>query len=274
MINPLLKLIITFITPFQLNWSQAVTAAVNAVSSERASSKVATTADHARAQQERSLDETKRQYDIGQENIAPYLQAGRRGLDQYESMLNQDGLAKWGGFNESDMQQDPGYQFRLQQGYQGLDRMAAKGGNRFSGGRAMGLMQYGQQMASQEFGAARNRAFQDYQTRRGEGVFRLGEYASLAASGQQAAGAASNLGAGYANALTGINQGIAGSMMEGGRAQAAGYLGMGNAVTSGLAAYNYGQGAQGGYGGNTPSYAPQSVADSGDAYLPAYGGYS
>lgn len=247
MINPLLKLITTFITPFQLNWSQAVTAGINAIASERASSKVATSADHARAQQERSLDEQKRQYDIGQENIAPYLGAGTRGLAQYEQMLNSDSLEKWGGFNESDMQQDPGYQFRLQQGYQGLDRMSARGGNRFSGGRAIGLMQYGQKMASQEFGAARSRAFQDYQTRRGEGVFRLGEYASLAGAGQQAAGAASNLGASYANALTSINQGIAGSMMAGGQAQAAGYLGVGNAVTSGLAAYNYGQGAQGGY---------------------------
>jgi len=237
--NPLLKLITQFITPYQLNF---LGAAVGLISSKMGSDAASDAAEANAAQQRLSLEEQRRQYDIGQENLRPYQEAGRRGLSQYESMLEQDNLPQWGGFSLDQMQEDPGYQFRLQQGYQGLDRMAARGGNRFSGSRSIGLMQYGQQMGAQEFGAARGRAFQDYQTRRGEGVFRLGQYANLAQSGQQAAGAASNLGANYASAVTGINQGIGASYQQAGNARAAGYLGMGNAITSGLAAYNYNTG--------------------------------
>jgi len=248
--NPLLKLITQFITPYTLYWGAAVAAVTNAYSSNRASAASRRAGDADRAQQQLSLEEQRRQYDIGQENLRPYREAGARGLETYEGMLGDDNLPKWGGFGLDQMQEDPGYQFRLQQGYQGLDRMAARGGNRFSGSRAMGLMQYGQQMGAQEFGAARGRAFQDYQTRRGEGVFRLGEYANLAQMGQQAAGSASNLGAQYANAVTGINQNIGSSFQRSGNAQAAGYLGVGNAVTSGLAAYNYNRGNTAGSGGN------------------------
>ena len=265
--NPLLKLITRFITPYTLYWGAAVGAAINAYSSNRASSAARKAGDADRAQQRLSLEEQKRQYDIGQENLRPYREAGGRGLETYEGMLEQDNLAKWGGFSLDQMQEDPGYQFRLQQGYQGLDRMAARGGNRFSGSRAIGLMQYGQQMGAQEFGAARDRSFQDYQTRRGEGMFRLGQYANLAQMGQQASGAASNLGSAYANAVTGINQSIGSSFQASGNARAAGYLGMGNAVTSGLAAYNYNRGNTAGYNGGFGSDASYGAGyDDGNDY--------
>lgn len=45
----------------------------------------------------------------------------------------------------------PGYQFRLAQGLEGIDRNAAAGGMLGSGNRLMELMRYGQDYASQEF---------------------------------------------------------------------------------------------------------------------------
>lgn len=56
---------------------------------------------------------------------------------------------------------DPSYQFRFQQGLDAVNRGAAKSGMLGSGNQMAELMQYGQGMASQEFGAefARQQAF-------------------------------------------------------------------------------------------------------------------
>ena len=60
-------------------------------------------------------------------------------------------------------QMDPGMQFRQEQGEQALERAQAARGGR-SGGRALKeLMQYNQGLASQEYGAAHNRAMQAQQ---------------------------------------------------------------------------------------------------------------
>jgi len=250
-INPL-KVIKGFIDSSTLSLSTAFSVGLGLVSSRKASKQAAAGQAAGLSQQQRSLEEQKRQYDIGQANLAPYREAGQRGLETYEQMLAQDQLPKWGGFGLDQYREDPGYQFRLSQGYQGLERMAARGGERFSGKLGIGLQDYGQRMAAQEFQAARGRSLQDYQLRRGEGIFRLGQYSNLASTGQQAAGAASNLGAQYAGSVSDINRGIAGYQSDIGKARAAGTLGIANTLTSGLAAYQYGRGYQqpafGGYG--------------------------
>jgi len=56
------------------------------------------------------------------------------------------------------LQQDPGYQFRLQQGMKALQQQGAAGGQMFSGGQLKAAQQYGQGLASQEYDAAYNRA--------------------------------------------------------------------------------------------------------------------
>jgi hypothetical protein len=58
--------------------------------------------------------------------------------------------------------QDPGYQFRLKEGMQGLERSAAARGGLLSGGTLKGIQRYGQDMASQEY----QNAFNRYQTSR------------------------------------------------------------------------------------------------------------
>jgi len=56
------------------------------------------------------------------------------------------------------LQQDPGYQFRLQQGMKALNQQGAAAGQMFSGGQMKAGQQYGQGLASQEYDAAYNRA--------------------------------------------------------------------------------------------------------------------
>lgn len=51
----------------------------------------------------------------------------------------------------SGFEQDPGYQFRLQQGEQAINRSAAAHGGRLGGATLKALSDYGQQTASQEF---------------------------------------------------------------------------------------------------------------------------
>ena len=64
------------------------------------------------------------------------------------------------------MYADPGYQFRLDQGRKQLEASAAGRGLLRTGGTLKGLMDYGQNAASQEYGNVFNRALQTYGTNR------------------------------------------------------------------------------------------------------------
>ena len=57
---------------------------------------------------------------------------------------------------------DPSYQFRLDQGQKALEASAAARGVTRSGGTLTGVLEYGQNFASQEYGNIFNRALQDY----------------------------------------------------------------------------------------------------------------
>ena len=117
---------------------------------------------------------------------------------------NKTGGQAYGGF-----QKTPGYEFALDQGIGAIDRSASSSGNLFSGETMKAAMGYGQGLANQEYGNYLNRL------------------SGLAAGGQSAAGmtgaAAQNFGTGASNALGSI-----------GNAQAAGAIGVGNALSNGI----------------------------------------
>jgi len=75
----------------------------------------------------------------------------------------------------ANFEQDPGYQFRLQQGQQALDRSQAAAGGRYSGAALKAGMNYNQGMASQEFGnaAARDAQLRGMQMQQGQGMSNL-----------------------------------------------------------------------------------------------------
>lgn len=103
----------------------------------------------------------------------PYQQAGSAALGQ----LQDPSLLK--SFGASDFQQDPGYQFRLQQGQQALDRSAASHGGLFSGAQMKASQGFGQDMASQEYQNAYNR-FNNDQSNRFNRLSSLTGYGTMA----------------------------------------------------------------------------------------------
>jgi outer membrane murein-binding lipoprotein Lpp len=110
----------------------------------------------------------------------------------------------YGGFMAS-----PGYQFRRDQGAQGLDRNMAARGLLNSGARGKAMTEYNQNVASDEFGNYMNRL------------------AGVAGIGQTATNNMNQMAGGFA-------QGAGNAMQNSGMARASGYLATGNAISSGL----------------------------------------
>ena len=163
----------------------------------------------------------------------PYRAAGITAQNQLLNLLGLSGntaASEYGKFARpfgmSDFQQDPGYAFRLSEGMKALEASRAAKGGLLSGATGKALQRYGQEMGSQEYGNAFNR----YQTERAN---RLNPLAGLTASGQAAAaGQAANAG-NYATTAGNLTTSI-------GAAQAAGQVGMTNALTGALGQYlNY-----------------------------------
>lgn len=71
-------------------------------------------------------------------------------------------------FNANDLNTDPSYQFRLQQGVNALDKSASSRGMLLSGAQQKAVDEYGQNLASQEYANAYNRALQTQQQNVGQ----------------------------------------------------------------------------------------------------------
>ncbi len=70
---------------------------------------------------------------------------------------------------------DPSYQWRLSQGLKGLERGAASRGTLLTGGLQKGLIDYGQNAASQEYGNVYQRALASYGTNRDTNAQNFGQ---------------------------------------------------------------------------------------------------
>lgn len=114
------------------------------------------------------------------------------------------------------MAQDPGYQFRLGEGLNAIQRGAAARGTLLTGGLQKGLQRYAQDYASGEYGNIFNRNMD---------LARLGQFgATGTAQGYSNAGQAAGI----------YGQGMAGALQNQGNAQAAGTVGSGNAWSGSL----------------------------------------
>ena len=172
---------------------------------------------------------------------------------------------------EVDLQADPGYQFRLSEGLKALDRQAAARGGLISGSALKASSRYGQDMASQEYGNAYNRALTQY----GAGVDRantmygrdltsygsqvdrantmfgreydvfqsnranaLNPLMSITGYGQQATNQLGSYGGAFASGAGSAMQtgaaNIGNALGAAGQARASGYMGQSNALNSTL----------------------------------------
>lgn len=158
----------------------------------------------------------------------PWVDAGTNALAQLTAGT-QPGGEFTKNFSMSDYQADPGYAFRLNEGIKALDRTAAARGGLMSGAQLKGITDYGQNMASQEY----QNAFNRYQINRAN---RLNPLQSLAGQGQSATNT-------LTNASGVLGQNMSNNIMAAGNANASGYMGGANAVSSGVnSGLNYYQG--------------------------------
>ena len=131
------------------------------------------------------------------------------------------GAADYGLFGRQvDLMNDPGFNFRLREGTKDLDRRISAGGRMFSGGALKAGQQYSQELASQEYGNAFDRAMR-LRLERGNAL------AGLYGGGLQA--------------TTGFGQDVGESartvgdlMTSGAAARASGYIGGANALNNAL----------------------------------------
>jgi len=189
-------------------------ALLGASAAKSAASTQAAAADRAAELQNAQFQQTR-------EDLAPYRAAGQTALNALTPLAT-----NYQKFGMDQFQQDPGYAFRLSEGQKALDRSAAARGGLISGGALKAAQRYGQEMGTQEY----TNAFNRYQLERNA---QLNPLQSLAGVGQTTATQLGQFGA--------TNAANVGNLMTGGAAaQAAGQVGMANAVTGGLGTYlNY-----------------------------------
>ena len=169
---------------------------------------------------------TELQRQMYEESVArqqPFLAGGTEDYNRLRALM-----AGGPGAAQNFLQMDPGYGFRLSEGLKAMERGAAARGGLMSGAALKAGQRYGQDLASQEFGAAYNRL------------------AGLANVGPQAAGVMSTLGQNYAgnvgNIMMGQGQTAANAALARGSAYAGGLNQLGY-----LTGRYYGQPQGGGY---------------------------
>lgn len=157
----------------------------------------------------------------------PFYEAGLTGqnaLLQYLGLGGDKTAANYGAgmkpFTGADLASEPGYQFRLGEGVNALNKQAAARGGLMSGSALKAAERYGQDYASGEY----NNAFNRYYTQRNQ---MLNPLQSLLGQGQTTAANLGNAGQNYAS-----NAGN--TMQSAADARASGYVGGANALNSAL----------------------------------------
>lgn len=182
--------------------------------------------------------------DAANAQLAPYLQSGRANNQRLSELLGTGGdpnSADYGSlskpFDPTQIAQDPGYQFELDQGTQALNRSLGAKGQVFSGAALKGAADYATGLASQNVNDAYNRDLQTKQQL-------YNSYAGQSAAGQTAA----NSGAQIQNNI--------------GNTNANADVSLGNTASSSLAGLLQGSGAIIGYSNGVPIYANDKTASS------------
>lgn len=202
--------------------------------------------DNYNSQEGKALDYNKQQLSQTEASFNPYTQAGTDALSGLRQDFSNGTFAPWTQQFSSpttvDEQNDPGYQFRLQQGQQALERSAAARGGLLTGGTAKAEQAYGQDYASNEYGNVYNRALTNYQTN--YSTFRNNQndtynrLMGLVGTGESATNALGNFrqnAAGLnANISNNFSQDIGNAYLNKGAAQASGYTSTANIIGQGI----------------------------------------
>lgn len=102
------------------------------------------------AAQEKELALKTRIFEENKAGAMPWIEAGKSALESLTTKIA-DGSFDLRKYGMDDLIQDPGYQFRVEQGSKALDRTAAARGKLISGNQLQAAVNYGQEAGSQEF---------------------------------------------------------------------------------------------------------------------------
>jgi len=202
----------------------AVVGGVSAYQSGKAQEKAAKTAAES---QERISDENlilqRELAEQQREDFAPWRDVGEQALQQLWSGV-ESGEFEVG---RVDVTKDPGYQFRMDQGVEALDKSAAARGRLLSGAQQKGVTDYAQNLASQEYANAYAREANEKARRYNilSGLSGMGQ-----ASAARQAGATGQLAQQSGNILSNLGQAQAQSAYAQGQARAGAYQGAAQAT--------------------------------------------
>lgn len=206
-------------------WSFLIPAAVSLFGSSQQSKATEKAAESTGAASDRAAALQYQMFKEQQGLQEPWRQAGINALGRMQGgEFAQPAAFKYG---TAEFQADPGYAFRLKEGQKALERSAAARGGLISGGALKAATGYGQEMGSQEFARARERALSDYGTNVARSDTGYNRLASLAGIGQTATSAlgqsAGQYGTNVGNLYTqqGANQGNA--LLAGAQARTSAY---------------------------------------------------
>lgn len=190
-----------------------------------------------------------------QANAQPWVQSGQAALSQLNSGTQPGGALTqqaYTPFTAAQFQQDPGYQFQLQQGQNALTNQASNTGG-MNSNNLKGLLGYSQGLANTDYQTALGNYMSQFQ--QGNAV-RQQNFTDLSNLSQTGANAGQGLGSQSASVGSQIGNNIVGA----GQATASGQVGSANALTNGLSnGYNAYLQSQYLNGGNT-GWSPSSDA--------------
>lgn len=207
-------------------WGSIAVGAIGLLSASNSANAASNASNAQIAATDRGIAEQRRQFDITQENNAPYLETGKAGNIRLRQLLGLD--SGYGGadsgsllrkFTAADMNADPVYQsgldFGLKSGTDAINSRAIATGGYDSGATLKALTRFGNDYGSTKAGDSFNR----YQTEQGNVYNRL---AGVSGTGQTAVNTVSSAGQNAANNISGM-------LTDQGNAAAAGIVGGANA---------------------------------------------
>ena len=233
-------------------------AVVGGVSSDRASSRAASASEDA---SRRSVEEQRRQFDLMRKDTEKYREVGKKALNKLGRMAtmpslemdpSMSGLEGDFTFDPSQVEMDPGYQFRQEEGFKGLQNMLSAQGRAMGGSALKEAIRYNQGFASNEYGQAYERALgrnqMDYSRAMNNLSLRIDEYNraygrkrdstsdlfQMAGLGQSANSLSGQMGA---SAASGISNSLAANAATQANAAAMRYSGINNAIQGGMQNY-------------------------------------
>ena len=230
-------------------WGAAAVVGAAAIGAYASSQSSSEQADAAKQASQTQADANKYaadiQYKMYQEQKAlqePWRKAGENALGRLTSGIESGQFGKVTPFSftaqEFAKQQDPGYAFRLAEGNRALNQTAAARGGLISGNALKAAQRYGQEMGSQEFQNAYNRALTGYNANQQAVVNAYNQLAGVSGTGQTSAqqigSQAGAYGQSAANLASATGASSANSLLAQGQARASAYQGYGSAAGQAL----------------------------------------